>query len=245
MNDTVSVPAQAESFGTSGENVAAPQQTSPQVQNTMERPEKQLTQDHVNSLVGNVKRTAHERGYSEGYEKARNEFGQTAQTPAPQKSSGALSEEDIRRIAEDQIRKTNQADEEARFQHTTVNTFVNRLVQGSNGDTTFLDRVKQFEFGKMPQLMHIINSVENPKEFADHLMDNPHVAAQFLTMAKETPWLLGNQIGLVNSSIKKNIAGSHQKQANAPIDHLPHESTGTSNGEMKAEDYSKLDWLRT
>ena len=166
---------------TDGQNLDA---GVPDVQPSVVPTEKMVAQSEVDRVVGASKHEAYERGKREAMQMAGPGAAQTAQ--------GAMSEDQVLKIIQEQTQKAQQEAIAAQQQQAQqqmaekiVGEFSTKMNEGSKNYEDFHDVVKVLDLQHIPDIVQLANSVPNTADVMYELGKNPEKVAMIRSLIKD------------------------------------------------------------
>ena len=227
------------------------------------QPQKLLTQEQVNKLVGSTRQDAHERGRQEAFAEmsskmspiipqsvaptAQSMSGQMYQPSqaAPQVSGPAGVDTDaLRKITQEEIAKQAQewqkkAQEEAANQQAArIINEVNAKVTDAKTRYPDFDKVVDMRlFQQMPDVLHLASTVDNSGDVIYDLFKNP---GKFAQLRAVPPVLAQMQVRQLSDSIKQNQLASSTPVTPEPLSQIKPSTIGLDNGSKRNASISDL-----
>lgn len=112
-------------------------------------------------------------------------------------------------------------------------------------DPDFGDLYDKMNIAAHPELVIMMNGMDNSAKVVKDLAHNPAKFANILMLAKSGMGEFAKaELKKLSDSIKTNIAAQAQPKVKEPLDQLSPSSIGIDNGEMSVSDFMKQPWLR-
>jgi hypothetical protein len=227
-----------ESIATASAPVA---QSSPQ--------EKFLPQSKVNELIGHAKKEAEER--------VRREFEQqqVQRNAQPSASSmGGIAQltddqiaQKMAQVAQSEVQKLVQQHAQKLQQESwdkEVRQFADKIIAGAQEFPDFDAKVSELDISAYPELIPILNAVDNTAAVLYDLASNPLKAEGLRSLAIRNRKGALNQMRVLAESIKANKSALEQKQPSEPLSQINQSLTPMDNGSQSISALRKADWLR-
>lgn len=203
--------------------------------------EKMVPQSQVNEIVGNAKREAAERAI-ETYRRQQAQSASQVQAE-PQYQGYAnparnASEEDVKRVANDEIKKHfDQLKQEAQERmsvaeaNRVVSLFKEKVLAGKDKYEDFDTVAGSVAMQHYPNVVHLLaEHVDNSADVLYHLAKNRSKLSQLeFTCAHNSPDAI-YEIKRLSDSIKANDDASQMKNAKAPLSQTRPSNIGTDSG---------------
>lgn len=195
--------------------------------------EKQVSQSTVNALIGNAKRDSYEKGRKEA-------LASTPSNPEPTSVVApvqAVTQDDIVRMVDEAASK--KADEA--YAQKTVETFIRKVESGKAKYDDYETSVAQLNIPAVPQMVPLLNELDNTDEVLYELAKNTGKYAEVLTLMNSSPALAKSRLEQLSKSITANQkAVSSTKSVPEPLSKIKPSLTATDNGEMTISELRKL-----
>jgi len=199
--------------------------------------EKMLPQSEVNDLVGRVRAEATEKGRREALAAQ----GQTQQS-AP---GGGLSEEQIRRMIEEQSSKVQQEQLMRMDAERIVGEFASKMDLGKDTYEDFEDAVRKLDIRTMPEIVQLANSVGNTADIMYDLAQNPYKIPALKALAKEYPHLARIEMQKFSKSIDSNKDAVSNVNTRKPLSQMKPSTGIVDNGPGNTlKDFKRQPWAR-
>jgi hypothetical protein len=210
--------------------------------------EKVLRQSEVDNIVKGAKLDAYKKGRDEAMaelQKQQQSQPATSQMNSAPQSMGGMQQQtpdDIRRAIQDEL--TRQSQHYAGTQ--ILNQFISKLEAGKGKYPDFDSKVAQLQLDKIPEIIPLLNSVDNTADVLHDLGENPHKVGILLQSLKDprTAHLAQAEMARISNSIKANQAAVNQPSVNDPLSQVIPSAIGTDNGSLSVRDYKNQSWLR-
>lgn len=112
-------------------------------------------------------------------------------------------------------------------------------------DPDFGDLYDKMNIAAHPELVIMMNGMDNSGKVVKDLANNPAKFANILMLAKSGMGDFAKiELQKLSQSIKTNLAAQAQPKVKEPLDQLSPSSVGIDNGEMSVSDFMKQPWLR-
>jgi len=213
------------------------------VQNT----EKMLPQSQVNELIGNAKRQAAEKAVEEY--KRLNAQAASAQAPQAQEQSSVRhsSEDEIKRLAGDEIKRhfsqlEEQAQERANVDaaNRIVGMFRDKIVAGKDKFEDFESVTGNVAMQYYPNVVQLLaEHVDNTADVLYHLAKNRDKLYRLESLSSHNTSDAIYEIKRLADSIKSNDESSQAKHPNAPLSQQRPSNTGTESGSLSMSDLKR------
>lgn len=199
--------------------------------------EKMIPQSQVNEIVGHAKREAAERAV-EAYKRqappAQYENTQQQQTS----SHRGLSEDDVKRMAGDEIKKTfgqlqEEAQERANIEaaNRIVGVFKDKIVAGKSKYDDFDAVTGNVAMQLYPNVVQLLaEQVDNTADVLYHLANNRDKLYRLEALSQHNTPDAIHEMKRLSESIKANDQTLQTKHANAPLSQTRPSNTGTDPG---------------
>lgn len=229
------------------DNASAISQTQeePVIQQQTER---MLSQSQVNEIVGSAKREAAERAV-EAYKRqqGQSEREQPPQAQAPVSSRGISSEDDIKRVAGDEIKRhftqiENEAQERANVDaaNRIVGMFRDKIVAGKDKFSDFDSVTSNVAMQRYPNVVQLLaEHVDNTADVLYHLAKNRDKLYRLEALSEHSSGDAVYEMKRLSDSIKSNDDSSQMKHANAPLSQQRPSNTGTESGSLSMSDLKR------
>lgn len=229
---------------------SAPASTQAPAQSAPATPvdERTFRQSEVNDIVKRAKHGAVEdfrRLQTEQPSYVQQKYGEAPQAPQSMSQSGAPNENEIRRLATEEINRQRDAwVQEARNKSETE--YAQRIVQNfhqkiSTGKEKYQDFDKvtgDMQLARFPNVVQILaEHVDNAGDVLYELGKDRLKLAQVEQLAAMSPEDAIIQAKRMSQSLKDNEAASKARVPNEPLSQLRPSNTGTDNGVMSVRDF--------
>ena len=215
------------------DNVSEMNQTqveAPQVQIA----EKMLPQSQVNEIVGNARREAAERAV-EAYKR---QNVQAVQQTQEQPNYRNVSEEDIKRLTGDEIKRHfTQIEQDAQERANTeaanriVGMFRDKIVAGKDKFQDFESVTGNVAMQYYPNVVQLLaEHVDNTADVLYHLAKNRDKLYRLESLSGHNSTDAVYEIKRLSESIKANDEGAQSKYPNAPLSQQRPSNSGTDSG---------------
>jgi hypothetical protein len=199
--------------------------------------EKMLPQSEVNELAGRIR--------AEAYEKAKRELQSANPVGAQQVAQGAMSEEQIRRLIDEQTTKIQQQHLMAKDAERIVSEFATKMDLGKEVYEDFDDSVRELDLRAIPEIVQLANSVGNTAEVMYDLAKNPYKIANLKVLAQTSPHLAKKEMQRLSASIDSNKAAASQVNTRTPVSQMkPSTGLADSGPGMSLKDFKRAHWAR-
>ena len=212
--------------------------------------ERNFRQSEVNDIVKHAKNDAvekYKRMQTEQPHYAQQKYGENAQQSTTQHSQGMSSEENLRRIAaeevhnlRDQWAKEAQTKAQEDYATRTVQNFYNKISPGREKYNDFEKVTSDIEYARFPNVVQLLaDNVDNSHDVLYELGKDRMKMASIEVLANLSPKDAVIQMQRLSNSIKENEIASKTRQPNEPLSQLRPSNTGTDNGAMSVSDFRK------
>lgn len=230
----------------------APIQSAAPADQTASQPtsERLFKQSEVNDLVGREKHEAVER-YKRQQQQVQPPLQQQQQAPYQQQPPpySSITEDDVRKTAASEIQRlrTEWIEEQRRIAgeqeaKRIATEFYAKFNRGKDEYQDWDSVAGNADLTKMPDIVHLANSVDNTHDVMYELIKNRHKASQLRQIAQDWGYEAAiDEIKRLSDSIKANKSAPGQHQPAAPLTQLRPSLTGTDNsGQRQVKDYRKM-----
>lgn len=219
-------------------------QSEPVVQQPSER---MIPQSQVNEIVGNAKRESAERAV-EAYKRQQT---QSAPVQAPQSqepSSGRFtSEDDVKRVAGDEIKRhfsqlEHEAQERANVEaaNRIVGMFRDKIIAGKGKFEDFESVTSNVAMQYYPNVVQLLaEHVDNTADVLYHLAKNRDKLYRLESLSAHNSSDAIYEMRRLSDSIKSNEGSSQSKYPNAPLSQPRPSTTGTESGSLSMADLKR------
>lgn len=194
--------------------------------------EKLLTQSEVNEIAGKARQAGYERGVRES--------GSQAQNIA----QGALTEEQVRKMIEEQTLKVQQEAARNAYAQQLIGDFSNKMQTGSSQYEDFEQKVSALELHKIPEIIQLATGVDNTVDVMYELANKPYKVGNLLNLARTAPHLAGAEMNRLSNSIKENKKAAQAIQTPEPISQMKPTSGTADQGTMSVSSLRRQPWLK-
>lgn len=207
--------------------------------------EKMIPQSQVSKIAAREARQAAEKARTETRaEYERQAQQQALQQPAPVSQMGGIPQ-----ISPEQMEQHIMAAAHRMSTQMTANKmaqdFESKMKVEIESDPDFGDLYDSLNIVNHPELVIMMNGMDNSAKVVKDLANNPTKFANILMLAKSgMPHLAQKELSKLSESIKTNLAAQSQPAVKEPLDQLTPSSVGIDNGSMSVSDFQKADWLR-
>lgn len=206
------------------------------------QPANGLLNDEVNELIAIKKQKAFERGYQQALAEA-----QQKQMPAAAQPSG-LPEDEISKKVADEFQKQQQLFQQQQMmamQQEHQKRMLDQLIPKVNDAKTryadFDDVTKNFDFSKIPDVLHYANATDNAGDVLYDLAKNPAKIGNILILGQIDPRLAALEVTKLSNSIRQNQSAVSQPSPSEPLSQVKPSNVGTGDGKPKtAADYRRM-----
>jgi hypothetical protein len=209
-------------------------QTQPELPSQAPSAEKMIPQSQVNDIVGNAKREAAERAV-EAYKRQQAQTNVDTRVPYDDLGGRRYSEDDIKRVTGDEIKRHFSQLEKETQERTNVEA-ANRIV-GMFRDKITAGKDKFEDFDSVagnvamqyyPNVVQLLaEHVDNTADVLYHLAKNRDKLYRLESLSGHNSSDAIYEIKRVSDSIKANEQNSQTKQPNAPLSQQRPSNTGT------------------
>jgi len=215
------------------ENAQAP--IAPAVQEEM------VPKSEMNRVAKMLRETYYEKGKEDAMKSSQN----AAPMQAQQMAQGSMSEEQVRRLIEEQTTKMQQQHLMAKDAERIVSEFASKMDMGKEAYEDFEDSVRELDLRSIPEIVHLANSVGNTADVMYDLAKNPYKIANLKVLAQTSPQLAKKEMQRLSQSIDSNKAAVQQVNTRAPVSQMK-PSTGIADGGtgMTLKDFKRAPWAR-
>lgn len=218
-------------------------------------PEKSLTQDEVNAVVGRAKREAAERARQQ----AEAEYQQKLEAMQSQAAAPNAPNPDVeyQRIAEQvrqELRQEQQAmqaelEERQLREHMSgvANTLESQLAKAKGTNEDYDQVMEGFDLTEFPQLAYLAHKLPNGGDIIVELARNPHKLASVVGMTEKSPNMAQKMLEQIGSSIAVNHnakAEAAGQSTPAPLDRVTPSRVSGSSDEMNLSNLKGQSWLK-
>lgn len=216
---------------------------------TQQQTERMIPQSQVNEIVGNAKREAAERAV-EAYKRQHVQSApESAQAPQQhdQHSARVTSEDDMKRVAGDEIKRHfSQIEHEAQERANTeaanriVSMFRDKIVAGKDKFEDFESVTSNVAMQYYPNVVQLLaEHVDNTADVLYHLAKNRDKLYRLESLSAHNSSDAVYEIKRLAESIKSNAESSQMKHANAPLSQQRPSNTGTDSGSLSWSDLKR------
>lgn len=218
-------------------------QDEPVVQQQTER---MVPQSKVNEIVGSAKREAAEKAV-EAYKRQQAQESQASQQHQEQSSYRPTSEDDLRRVAGDEIKRhfsqlEQEAQERANVEaaNRIVGMFRDKIVAGRDKFEDFESVTSNVAMQYYPNVVQLLaEHVDNTADVLYHLAKNRDKLYRLESLSAHNTSDAIYEVKRLADSIKANAEISQNKQANAPLSQKRPSNTGTESGALSMSDLKR------
>lgn len=204
--------------------------------------EKMLRQSEVNELAGRIRSEAYEKGRQQAMSEYQK---QQESVSAQQRAQGALSEEEVRRIVQEQAIQFQQQQAQQMMAEKIVGDFIGKMNEGPSKYEDFEDVVKDIELSKNADLVQLANSVPNTADVMYDIAKHPNKLANLKMLLQHSPALAIKEIQHLSNSIVKNEKSKDQYAGiKEPLSKLKPSAGTVDSGNLSVADLRSQDWLR-
>lgn len=218
-----------------------------QAEAPIQQTEKMLPQSQVNELIGNAKRQAAEKAV-EDYKRHNTQAAQE-QAPQTQEQSSVRhsSEDDIKRLAGDEIKRHfSQLEQEAQERanvdaaNRIVGMFRDKIVAGKDKFEDFESVTGNVAMQYYPNVVQLLaEHVDNTADVLYHLAKNRDKLYRLESLSAHNTSDAIYEIRRLADSIKSNEESSQAKHPNAPLSQQRPSNTGTESGSLSMSDLKR------
>lgn len=206
--------------------------------------ERMIPQSQVNEIVGSAKRDAAERAV-EAYKRQQTQSAPQAQQQ--DQSARYSSEDDIKRVAGDEIKRhltqlEQQAHERANMDaaNRIVGMFKDKISAGRDKFEDFEKVTGNVEMQYYPNVVQLLaEHVDNSADVLYHLAKNRDKLYRIEGLSAHNQSDAVYEIKRLADSIKENAQTSQIKNANAPLSQQRPSNTGTESGALSMTDLKR------
>jgi hypothetical protein len=208
--------------------------------------EKMLSQSHVNSMLGAVRK----EGYEKGRKEALAEREQNAQTNYSENDYQQNNnyETIFREKAQAILREEAEKEIRLRQAHEILNTFSSKVSSAKQRYSDFDTQVSKLNLEENSHLIQMTHTLDNPGEVLYELATNTQKFALInMLVASRAPSAAIEELQKLSTSIKQNQEALKQqsKKAEAPLGRLNPSITGVDNDQFNLQDLKKRPWARS
>lgn len=200
--------------------------------------EKTFSQSQVNEIVGNAKRDVAERAAEraiEAYKREQAQLQGNSQSHNQSPSSHGLSEDEIKRLTGDEIKRhfqqvEQQAQKRSRDEaaQRIIDTFRDKVKAGMDKHEDFVAVAGSVEMWHYPNVVQLLaEQVDNSADILYHLAKNRTKLHELESIHAHNPSDAIYEIKRLSDSIKANEQSSQMKHPNAPLSQQRSSATGT------------------
>lgn len=223
---------------TSSPVAAAPAPVANTTSVTAPQQEKSFTQSEINDIVGRAKHEAVER-----YKRSSDTI-QPQVTSQQAQSQSALSPDDFRRMAAEEVqrswkeqRESEQRNAQEKDAERIAKEFFAKLSTGKERYSDFDSVVGDIQFNAFPKVVQLAHGyVENTADVMYELGKDRIRMANLETLAERSPQDAIKQVQRFAQSIKDNANAANVKFPREPLSQLRPSNTGTDNGVLAVRD---------
>jgi hypothetical protein len=198
--------------------------------------EKMVPQSQVNEIVGHAKREAAERAVEAYKRQASAQYENTQQQQTS--SHRGLSEDDVKRMAGDEIKKTfgqlqEEAQERANIEaaNRIVGVFKDKIVAGKGRYDDFDTVTGNVAMQHYPNVVQLLaEQVDNTADVLYHLANNRDKLYRLEALSQHNTPDAIHEIKRLSESIKANEQSLQAKNVKAPLSQQRPSNTGTDPG---------------
>lgn len=216
-----------------------PVETPPPVQ------EKMIPASQVSKIAAREARQAAEKARQEAmaeYEKQR--LASETTTPATAPSMGGMPQLTPEQFQE-QLMQAAQRMSAQMTAKQMASDFESKINAEIQDDPDFGDLYDKMNIAAHPELVIMMNGMDNSAKVVKDLAQNPAKFANILMLAKSGMNDFAKmELQKLSASIKTNLEAQAQPKVKEPLDQLSPSSIGVDNGEMSVSDFMKQPWLR-
>jgi hypothetical protein len=214
---------------------AAAQPEMAAVQSPMAPAEKMLPQSEVDKLAGRIRAEAYEKGLNAG----------SNNSAAQQMAQGALSEDQVRKMIQEQTLKVQQEQAQQMMAERIVGEFAGKMEAGPGKYEDFDNVVQQLDLRTIPEIVQLANSVQNTDEVMYDLGKNPYKIAQLKILAQTSPHLARAEMNRLSQSIISNKTAQAQVSGiKEPLSQIKPSTGSVDSGTPSVKDLRGASWLR-
>ena len=218
------------------------QETAP-VQNT----EKMLPQSQVNELIGNAKRQAAEKAVEDYKRQAASEVRAAAPQAQEQGHMRHSSEDDMKRVAGDEIKRHfTQLEQEAQERanvdaaNRIVGMFRDKIIAGKDKFEDFESVTGNVAMQYYPNVVQLLaEHVDNTADVLYHLAKNRDKLYRLESLSAHNTSDAIYEMKRLAESIKANDDSLQVKNPNAPLSQQRPSNTGTESGSLSMSDLKR------
>ncbi len=198
--------------------------------------ERTFKQSDVDAIVGKVRREA-----AESYQRQQQQSYTPPIETAPVRG---LSEEDVRRLTVETLKKeseseklTRQQEEQNAAASKIVHTFNEKISQGKESYEDFESVTGTLQMQYYPNVVQLLaEHVDNSHDVLYDLAKNRYKLAQIEQLCERNPHDAIYEIRRLGDSIKANQSTSQIKTPNAPLSQQRPSNVGTDSGPLSMKD---------
>lgn len=205
------------------------QQAQAQIHPQADAQQRMFTQSDVDSIVGTRLKEVREH--------------------ATQNMRSGPNEDDMRRITREEVEKAQKKlIHEAQVQNE-VSTFMNRINAAKDKHPDLVQKLQDMGIEQVPQLVPLLNSVDNTADAIADLAENPHKIGTILSLMRESPHLAAQAVKRLSKSITDNDKAMQSMNSVAntkePLSQVTASNvSGGADGQMSVKDFRKQSWMR-
>lgn len=226
-------------------------------------PEKTLTQSEVNALIAREKQNAAararqevEREYQQRAEQMQMQQQQHQQQQPQMQSQpqgmpqGGPSDVDADAIYQQVQERFNREMQERQFQQemtNVINNYHSKMDSGRQAYGDFDEITKDFDPSAFPQLIYLVNGLENAGDIIYELSKNPSKLVTIDSLAQRSPKHAYAELMKLSQSISQNNNArqeADQYSTAAPLNPLQPSRVSGSNGKLTVRDLRDQPWLK-
>lgn len=218
-------------------------QVEPTIQ---QQTEKMIPQSQVNDIVGNAKRDAIE-SYKRQQAQQTSQPQQSTQYQEPAQTRNASSEDDIKRLAGDEIKRhfsqlEQEAQERANVEaaNRIVGMFRDKIAAGKERFEDFDTVTSNVALQRYPNVVQLLaEHVDNSADVLYHLAKNRDKMYRIEALSEHSPSDAIYEMKRLSDSIKSNEESSQVKHPNTPLSQQRPSNTGTESGSLSMSDLKR------
>jgi len=205
-----------------------------------------LPKDEVNRIVADQKKSAFDKGYQKALTEAQTRQSNNEVQTQSQSNSNFVNQDEIRKIVENELKKSQEAQYEAYKQqqqqqeaYRIVNELSPKIEDALQRYDDFHDVVGKVDYANnFVDILELSNLVDNSGDVLYELAKNPMKIAGIRGLPHN---LAALEIQRLSQSIKTNQISAKKELPKDPLSRLHSSNVGTTTGERKGVQYWKND----
>lgn len=221
------------------------------IQETQPAPQPMLPQSEVNRIVKQEKEAALKKGYDRAM--AELQAQQAQQQPAMQAQpvnqmnqppSGQNVQDWRQMMAEELDRREQQARaereraEQEAYTKQVLNSIHQKALQAKQDIPDFDEVTSQVDFGQLPDILGLADTVDNGGHVLYELAKNPSKIGSLRGLSS-SPALQVREIKRLSDSLKQNVQAQNTRLPGEPLSNLQPSKAGVSSGEPSLRDLKR------